>query len=238
MGGRYQLSLEWDDLAHTFGLLRDGAPAEPPGRWRGPRWNCAPRQSVAVVRLGEDGREGLTMRWGFPPQWAWKKGKHPFDVPPLINARAEDALTKRTWARSLRERRCLVPTTGFYEWQKRGKDKFPLLFRPTAGVAAYAGIWAGFDWHEKTDWPCMAFLTVEPNERVRPVHNRMPALLGPDRWAAWLQPDLDDDGILGLLTPPPDDAIEAVEVGTALNGWSGAGAETQVADWTWDERPS
>ena len=238
MGGRYQLTLQWDDLARTFGLLRDGEPAPPPPRWKGPRHNCAPRQSVAVVRRSEGGREGLTMRWGFPPQWAWKKGKDPFDLPPLINARAEDALSKRTWASSLRARRCLVPTTGFYEWQKRGKAKFPLLFRPTDGVAAYAGIWAGFDWGDKKDWPCMAFLTVAPNAAVVPVHDRMPVLLGPESWEAWLQPDLDDDAILALLTTPAEDALAAVEVNTALNKWSAEGPETQVADWTWDERPS
>jgi putative SOS response-associated peptidase YedK len=234
VGGRYQLTLSWDDVASTFGLLRDGAPPPAPPRWKGPRWNCAPRQSVAVVRRGDDGREGLTMRWGYPPMWVRSRGKEPFDEPPLINARAEDALTKRTWARSLRKRRCLVPTTGFYEWVKRGKERFPLLLRPTQ-PAAFAGIWCGFDWGDKIDWPCMAFLTVAPNADVRPVHDRMPAMLTADEWGRWLDPALAETTIAELLRPVPDGFFESIEVGTALNSWSAEEAETQVADWAWEE---
>lgn len=230
MGGRYQLTLEWDDLAQAFGL----ADPTPHPRWKGPRYNHAPRQSVAVVRRRDDGtREGLTMRWGFPPQWVRKQGKEPFDAPPLINAKAEDAHKKPTWSRALRERRCLVPTTGFYEWIKRDGERFPLLFRPAnEPVLAFAGIWGGFDWGEKIGWPCMAFLTVKPNAGVKPVHNRMPALLTPDQWAAWLDPETPLAEVRALATTPPDELLEAVEVNTALNGWSAEGPETQLADWS------
>lgn len=239
MCGRYQQRLGPDELARLYAV--QAAAWGRPYKW--PNFNVAPRQSIAVVHLDDEGtRTARTMRWGFPPQWVKRKGKDPFQAPPLVNARAETALDKRTWATALRTRRCLVPTTGFYEWIRQGrKALYPYHITraepsPEApGLLTLAGVWGPFPWGDDPDkqaWPCAAILTVAPPSEVAPVHDRCPLVLAPEQWAAWLDPDTPEADVLAMLQPPADGTLALTPVSTTLNDRRANGPDTQVADWS------
>jgi putative SOS response-associated peptidase YedK len=151
-----------------------------------PRYNIAPTQPVAIVRIGHSGtRELALVRWGLIPGWV----KDPREFTTLINARAETALEKPSFRNAMRHRRCLVPADGFYEWIGKTGAKRPHLIRARAGnPLAFAGLhehWQGADGSEMES---MAILTVAANQSVSAVHDRMPAILRPADFEAWKSP--------------------------------------------------
>lgn len=213
MCGRYQNALDPAELVELHRIQHEawGRPAKLPN------WNVAPRQSVPViVRDAAGERAVVTMRWGFPPLWVARDGKDPFDAPPLVNAKAEEAAQKPTWKKALRERRCVVPTTGFYEWETVGGERRPLWFRPAHGrVLRLAGVWGAFDWGERKAWPCVAILTCAPSDDIAHVHDRMPVIL-PDEEAeaAWLA---EGPPPMERCVPAPTGTLVAQRVSAALN---------------------
>jgi putative SOS response-associated peptidase YedK len=235
MCGRYQLDMDLEELERLYLLHRRAWPRPP----LLPRLNVAPRQSVPVVVRDESlGRVGVTMRWGFPPQWVRKSGKEPFDAPPLINTRGEEAASKPTWRRSLQERRCLVPSTGFYEWLGAGKGRRPIhLGRADGRPLTLAGVWGPFDWGEKKDWPCVAIVTCGPNGDVAPLHNRMPVVLDAAAQDSWLDPSSTTAQVAELIAPAPDGLLRLQSAHTGLNHWSSEGPELREADWDFEGFP-
>src|SRR5438045_2057144 len=130
MCGRFALLASGDALAEHFGLSEAPSVA--------PRYNIAPSQPVLCVGLSRDGKPAPALfRWGLVPGWAANTRKAP------INARAETATDKPTFAEALRKRRCLIPATGFYEWEQLpGGGKRPWYFRLAGGgLFAFAGLW-------------------------------------------------------------------------------------------------
>lgn len=243
MCGRYQLGMEWDELLAHYRVTQELFERRSTLPW----YNQAPGQPSPVV-FGEgafqdeaeaaQGRVLRTCRWGFPPLWVARRGKDPWKERPLVNAKSEEARNKATWKKPLAERRCLVPTTGFYEWIRRDKDRFPLHFRPPGGgILTLAGIWSAYSKGD-SGRVCFSILTTGPNDTMRPVHDRMPVILAPEDWDTWLDPDADDADIDALCAPAPAGTLEAVEVSTALNGWQAYGEEVLEADWSWSERPA
>jgi len=237
MCGRYQQLLPPEELARLYAVQREAWGR--PYKW--PNHNVAPRQSVPVIHLHDGERTARTMRWGFPPQWVRRQGKDPFNAPPLVNARAETAPDKRTWKAAVRTQRCLVPTTGFYEWIRRGrKALYPFhIARPddeTEGsLLTLGGVWASFAWGDdpdKQDWPCMAILTAPPPAEVAPVHDRCPVVISPDDRDRWLDPDTPWDDVLAMMGAPDDGVLRLVEVSTKLNDRRSNGPELMVADWS------
>jgi putative SOS response-associated peptidase YedK len=180
-----------------------------------PRFNIAPTDPVLAVRRRNDAqREIGRLRWGLlPGRWAEKKG------PPLINARAETLLAQPAFKESFIERRCLIPADGFYEWLTDERGKRPVwISRPDGDLFAFAGLWAGLKQQGGDDhiYSC-TIVTCEPNEVIRPIHNRMPVVLDPDLESAWLDPGAEPDELLAMLAPPPDDALELREVNDHVN---------------------
>ena len=118
--------------------------------------------------------------------WAERKGQRP-----LINARVETLATQSAFAESFRDRRCLIPADGFYEWLTDDRGKRPLWFsRPDAELFAFAGVWAELRRRGSDDvLHSCAIVTCPPNELMRPIHDRMPVVLDPDAEGAWLDPD-------------------------------------------------
>lgn len=181
------------------------------------RYNIAPTNEAAVVRLDAEGRRELTMlRWGLVP--AWKKD----GARPPINARAEGSAERnegieknRYFAPAFRSRRCLVPARGFYEW---GPGKQPWRFeRRDGGLLALAGLW---EWNEKlAEEPLETFavITVAANPLAATVHDRMPAILPPEAWAAWLDPHAEPAAVKALLAPFSADQMQAVPVSKGVN---------------------
>ena len=146
----------------------------PGGRASGPR--LAPG-ALVCAGLPRDGEAAPALfRWGLVPGWAADARKAP------INARAETAPARPTFAEALRRCRCLVPATGFYEWkQLPGGRKRPWHFRLTrGGLFAFAGLWEA--WRPPAGQPLLtcALLTAAANDAVKPVHARMPLILPPE----------------------------------------------------------
>ncbi|MCB9780757.1 MAG: SOS response-associated peptidase [Alphaproteobacteria bacterium] len=231
MCGRFSLNTSADELLSFFKLrlppqLEEGVDLQEEGLLPPlpPRYNVSPSQDVPVIRAAHDDewpRPAVeTMHWGFIPSWA--KGsfaearKQSYR---MINARAESAASKPSWKRPLQRRRCLVPTTGFYEWDRSLPTPRPaLLFHPRRGhLLAMAGLW---DRWEGPDGVVGSFsiLTCEAVGAVAAIHDRMPVFVDPDAFALWLDPDQQDLAVVGeLLRPPADDLLVATDVGTAIN---------------------
>ena len=209
MCGRYTLSNpDPARLRARFDILESSEIAEEP------RYNIAPTDPVLAVRRRADGqREAGTLRWGLMPGiWAEKQR-------PLINARAESLATQPAFAESFRERRCLIPADGFYEWLTDDRGKRPVwLSRPDGDLFAFAGLWAQLRRRGSEDvLHSCTIVTTRPNDLIRPIHDRMPVVLAPELEGSWLDPDVDPEELMGLLVPAPDDALVALEVGDYVN---------------------
>jgi putative SOS response-associated peptidase YedK len=207
MCGRFNQTATGEEIAEAFGL--DEVPQ------LAPRYNVAPTQPVAVVGVQpKTGRRGLALlKWGLVPRGSLG-GERGF-----INARSETAWEKPAFAEAFAGRRCLVPATGFYEWQKIDpKRRQPWLFRMASGrVFAFAGLWEPAT-AAPGAVPTCTILTTEPNDVARPVHDRMPVILDPSDYGRWLDPAVTVPAeVRPLLRPFPADAMTAFPVTTAVN---------------------
>lgn len=192
-----------------------------------PRYNIAPTQSIATVLQTPEqkDRQFRMLHWGLIPSWAkdLKLGAK------LINARAETVAEKPAFRSAFRQRRCLVLADGFYEWQQQEnkKQKQPFYFRLSQSQPfAFAGLWE--HWEDGSDEviESCTILTTEPNELMKPVHNRMPVILDPKDYELWLDPDVKKSELLQpLLRPYPIEEMTAYPVSTAVNKPSNDTAE-------------
>ncbi|WP_299841465.1 SOS response-associated peptidase [uncultured Jannaschia sp.] len=174
MCGRYALTLPHEAMVQLFAAAPSNDLPE------GPRFNVCPTTQVPVVTAAEGERRLRPMRWGFLPQWY----KSPTDGPLLINARAETVAEKPAFRTAIRERRCLIPATGFYEWTKADGQRLPWYFHPREGEAlAFAGLWQ--DWGPE-DLPTCAIVTCSAGSTMAEIHHREPVTLDPADWALWL----------------------------------------------------
>lgn len=179
-----------------------------------PRYNIAPSQTLATVRQG-DGRQLFACRWGLIPFWA----KDPAIGNRMINARAETLAEKPSFRRAFAARRCLIPADGFYEWRKQGKGAsrpFYIRLRDD-GLFGFAGLWEEWKSPDGEVVTTCAIITVEPNELMAGIHNRMPAILKPEHEAAWLDRSNDIPAVSNLLQPYPSELMEAYEISRAVN---------------------
>ena len=173
-----------------------------------PSWNVAPTDQLPIVRYNPktQGRTLDLMRWGLVPYWA-KDIKVGFST---INAMAETIDTKPVFREAFRRRRCLVPVEAYYEWKKLdAKTKQPYAFAlAEGGFMALAGLWE--TWKSPAGEVVRSFTiaTTAPNALAAEIHNRMPAILPPTAWPAWLGEEEASDGALkGLLAPYPADRM-------------------------------
>jgi putative SOS response-associated peptidase YedK len=216
MCGRYTLEMDQGRITGLFGL--DEVDFEII-----PRFNIAPRQRVPVVGVKPGGtRRGLAMlSWGLVPRWS----RDPDDSPRPINARAETLLEKPTFRDSIPARRCVIPATGFFEWQRVGKVKLPMLFRPSHDpIFAFAGLWDSWS-GGTTKLATCTIITVAANEVVKPLHDRMPAILPISDLRAWLDPHTPVHEAMTLLKPLDAAAMTALPVSTAVNTVANDGPE-------------
>jgi putative SOS response-associated peptidase YedK len=210
MCGRYTLSAPGDDVAALFDL--DGAPLLPE------RYNIAPTQEAVVVRQAglEGGRRLDFLRWGLIPLWA----KEASIGNKLINARGETVAEKPAFKSSFRKKRCLVPTSGFYEWKAEGKVKQPFFIHRKDGKPfAFAGLWSSWKDRESGETiETFNLITTSPNEVLQPIHDRMPVILAPEDFQVWLDPKVEDtERLQALIKPAPPEPFEAYPVSRAVN---------------------
>jgi putative SOS response-associated peptidase YedK len=173
-----------------------------------PRYNIAPQQPILTLAGAPGQRAGRwdVMRWGLIPHWS----RDP-DATGPINARAETILEKPSFRDAVRSRRCLIPATGFYEWQKRpsgGKQPYAVRLEPEA-TFAFAGLWDQHGPHRTA-----AVVTCEPNDLIRTLHHRMAVILPREHWQAWLDVDhLPAEAAVELLVALPAEQMTAYPVG-------------------------
>jgi putative SOS response-associated peptidase YedK len=213
MCGRYTLTNpDPAKLAQRFMLGETAVPKVEP------RYNVAPTDPVIAIRRTDEGdREAGRLRWGLVPgRWAEKRSGRP-----LINARAEGLTSQPAFAESFRERRCLIPADGFFEWRRDERGRVPFwISRPDGDLFAFAGIWAALPARASGGKELLhscAIVTTEPNELIRPIHDRMPVILDPELEAGWLDPAADEDDLLALLRPPAGEALTLRPISDAVN---------------------
>lgn len=183
-----------------------------------PRYNIAPTQSVLAIRQsGGLGKEAAFLHWGLIPSWA----DSPSIGNRMINARAETVHQKPAFRHSFRSQRCLVPADGYYEWQKQADGKKqPYLFHLPGGEPfAFAGLWEHWQSREP-DGPVIescSLITTAANALASTVHDRMPVILDPRDYDAWLDPQAEPARLQQLLVPFADDFLVAEPVSTYVN---------------------
>ena len=180
MCGRFTLDQEADAIANAF--TADVAPIRPVHR---PRYNIAPTEDAPVVVAARGGRRAGPMRWGLLPHWAGD----PRAGARMINARAETVATRGAFRESFSARRCLVPASGFYEWESRPSGKQPWwIHRPDGSLFAMAGIWSVWSAPDGMRIATFAILTRSAPASIRWLHDRVPVILREIVWDDWLAP--------------------------------------------------
>jgi putative SOS response-associated peptidase YedK len=209
MCGRFTLAADATLIQEAFPWLNI------PGNLQ-PRYNVAPSQPVALVP--NDGKNQLDyFVWGLIPSWA----KDPDIGNRMINARAETLAEKPSFKSSLKRKRCLILADGFYEWKQipGQKAKLPMYIRLESGKPfAFAGLWD--EWHAPDGSQVLSctIITTEPNSMMQAIHNRMPVILPPEAYTAWLaKGEQKPETLIGLLQPYPAEMMTAYPVSMQVN---------------------
>lgn len=213
MCGRYVLA-DTAALTARFGVAGD-VPSF------APRYNVAPTQTMPVV-VKHSPNSLVLMRWGLVPAWAKDSKSEQL----LINARAETLAQKPTFRRLLSSQRCIVPASGFYEWQQAGTGKIPnYISLKDESLFGFAGLYDHWTDSQGADVYSYTIITTAPNALMAPIHNRMPAILSQDDEEFWLNPDeTEATRLLPLLTPYAAEKMQATPVSRAVNNVRNEGA--------------
>jgi putative SOS response-associated peptidase YedK len=208
MCGRFTLTRSAAEVAEHFELAAAPEFAA--------HWNAAPTQELPIVRVRSTGVRVLELRrWGLVPNWA----KDPSVGARMINARVEGVLERPAFREAIRRRRCLVPADGFFEWQGQARARRPFhITRPDGGVFAIAGLYER--WHGAGGEVLDSFtlLTRPARGAVATLHDRMPLIVDPPGYAAWLDPAAPDPAaLLAALPEEVGAALVARPVSTRVN---------------------
>ena len=210
MCGRYSLTTPLEGVREVFGFLEQPNLA--------PRYNIAPTQEVAAVRLGSEGhqRHFVWLKWGLIPSWA----KEAAIGSRMINARSETLAEKPAFRKAFRQRRCLILADSFYEWKTVGKGpKQPYRISLLGeGVFAFAGLWE--HWRNPVDGTPVescTIVTTAANDTLKPIHHRMPVILAPAAYEAWLDGETALEDLQTLLRPYPGEAMTYHPISTRVN---------------------
>jgi len=217
MCGRYSFAIEDALILERFGLRVRTAIYKA-------RYNCAPTQSLAVISNELPG-EFSFFRWGLIPSWA----KDISIGNKLINARAETLAEKPSFKNCFRNRRCLVPATGFFEW-KRDALKTPYHIRlKSREPFCFAGLWDKWLNSDGEIIHTFTIITTTPNELMSGIHDRMPVIIPREEEMTWLSPR-PDPALSGLLKPFPAGQMEAWPVSKLVNSPKNDSPEIVLTD--------
>ena len=207
--GRYTyFPKEFSDLRVRWHLDRDLPLLKP-------RYNIAPSQEAPVI-INVDGVRSIELfQWGLVPWWA----KDPSSGNQSINARAETLATRASFKDLIGKQRCLVLADGFYEWRKEGKRKVPMRFKlKTDEPFAFAGLWDSWKKPDGKRLQTFTIITTEPNEVLRPIHDRMPVMLNDVAALDWLDHNEGNlSRVLSVLEPFPAELMEGYDVSPLVN---------------------
>lgn len=206
MCGRFGLFLPAKTIASFFLLLRE--PESPA------RYNIAPTQPVLALRESEAGRQADYLRWGLIPHWA----KDPKISAKMSNARGETLHEKPSFRGAFRYRRCIIPASGFYEWQTIGGRKQPFFIQRADGAPlAFAGLWEIWTAPDQSEILSCTIVTTAANREMTAVHHRMPVILEPDQFSSWLDPTRERRPLQAMLRPMVDGGLVLQSVDPYMN---------------------
>ena len=189
------------------------------------RYNIAPSTLIPAIRWssGDGHREAVGLQWGLVPAWSKdaKSGAR------LANARSESIATKPAFRDAVRKRRCVVPASGFYEWQTTGRLKQPWFFQlRDESPFVFAGLWERWHSADGVKLETCSLITTTPNGIVRPLHDRMPVILRGTSIDRWLDRTIADPAQLApLLAPLPDEDLKSTPVSDRVNSVRNDGPE-------------
>lgn len=181
-------------------------------------YNIAPSHKVLAAGQGKDGERSFAwLIWGLKPHW-FKQGDGDYK---MINARAESMFDKPAFRAAARKRRCLIPASCFFEWQKQEQGaKQPYCIRPVKGALfAFAGIWEYLEDPDSQEmsYTC-AIVTTRANEAIQPLHNRMPVIVSRENHGLWLDKSVQEPRFLKpLFEPEPSRSLKIYKVGPRMN---------------------
>jgi putative SOS response-associated peptidase YedK len=212
MCGRYTYLLTWEEIVRLYRLTLDA-----PTRNLQPRYNICPTTDVDVV-VSTDGKRSLVpMRWGLIPNW-WAKPMKEMKLA-TFNARAESVASKPMFKESFARRRCLMPASGYYEWQHVPGEKKPQPYyftRRDGEPITFAGLWS--KWNNKEtgqDLLSCTMVITEPNKYVAEMHDRMPVILEAKDFEQWESGDARDAA--ALMKPADEDVLQRWPVSKRVN---------------------
>ena len=169
-----------------------------------------------MIVKSESGYDVQLMKWGLVPFWA----SDPSIGNRMINARAETLMEKSSFKRLVQTRRCLVPADGFFEWQRDGNKKFPMLIRlKNKEPFAFAGLWDSWRNPQLPEDVLNTFtiITTEPNSMLKQIHNRMPVIYDQPMGKQWLEGVGSTMMLNAILRPWPAQYMVAHEVSKMVN---------------------
>jgi putative SOS response-associated peptidase YedK len=179
-----------------------------------PRYNIAPSQDIPIVRDTDTGNEMVMARWGLIPSWS-KESKTKYST---INARIESVAEKPTYRTPFKRQRCLIPADGFYEWKVVNGHKIPHHIRMRdSRIFAFAGLWDRWEGDHETLDSC-SIIVMPSNEVMKPIHERMPAIIAPAHYDLWLDSRVTDkQEIMQYLSSAPSSQLIAYPISTWVN---------------------
>ncbi len=179
-----------------------------------PDYNIPPGQKIlAIVQLEEENNRAVNLHWGLIPSWSKdsKISSH------LINARAETLTEKPSFKNAYRQRRCLIPATGFFEWQATTNGKQPYhIHKQENALFAFAGVWEHWEHQQETIYSC-TIITTAANDKIAPIHNRMPVIIAPDDYNRWLDKKITAIEITDFLAADAYHAMLVTPISTRIN---------------------
>jgi putative SOS response-associated peptidase YedK len=223
MCGRFTVKMTWAEIVALYKLTLDRPPHNLP-----PNYNVCPTDPIDVVTQQDGKRDFIRMRWGFVPRW-WSKSIKDVKMA-TFNARAETIETKPFFRDAFKRTRCLIPVSGYYEWQDAPRGKQPWYFTARDGPPALtaAGLWDEWRDHTKRGaalQSCTIIIT-EPNAFVAQIHDRMPALLAEKDFQPWLS----GEAGIELLKPAPDDLLQRWPVSKRVNSSKASADDPTLID--------
>ncbi|MDD4905926.1 MAG: SOS response-associated peptidase [Methylobacter tundripaludum] len=206
MCGRYSLIATGQQIMDHFRLL--SLPVH------NPDYNIPPGQKIlAIVQLEDGSNRAVNLHWGLIPSWSKDRtiSSH------LINARAETLTEKPSFKKAYQQRRCLIPATGFFEWQSIGAGKQPYhIHKPDNALFAFGGLWEHWEQDQETVYSCTIITTVA-NDKIAPIHNRMPIIIAPDDYNRWLDKKTAIVEIADFLAADAYRNMQVIPISTRVN---------------------
>lgn len=208
MCGRYAVTSAPEAIRALFGYPEQ--PNFPP------RYNVAPTQPIAIVRLFDGKRQFALVRWGLLPSWV----KDPRNFTLLFNARGESLIDKPAFGAAMKYRRCLIPADGFYEWKATGTGKQAyFVCAVSRRPLAFAGLWETWLGPNGEELETATIVTTRANRMLADIHERMPVIVPPEAFDLWLDcKNVDaETAAAAVVAPAAEDLLEAYEVSSAVN---------------------